>query len=197
MAAVVADQRYLRLEQQSIRTGSITKTGFSWVFYCVNVVDSWLKVVWFCSWQRAPTHGTRLTQETLQKPEAGDPSTFSLQPRPRHTSDFHLFGPVKQALRGKNFRSNEEIKVQVQKRLRDQPKEFYARGVHELEERWDEHINVAGDYVENWPKFCIDWINRFLATAIRLFTHWTTNVELPANNNFRMPVCPPSSYVNY
>jgi len=64
-------------------------------------------------------------------------------------SAFHLFEPFKQALRGKYFRSNEEVKNQAQKWLRDQPEEFYARGIHKLEERRDEcTVNVADDYVE-------------------------------------------------
>jgi hypothetical protein len=36
----------------------------------------------------------------------------------------------------------------VQKWLRDQPKEFYAKGIYKLAERWDKCISVVGDYVE-------------------------------------------------
>jgi len=47
-------------------------------------------------------------------------------------ADFHLFGPLKEGLQGKHFQSNKEVKNQVQKWLRDQPKEFYAKGIYKL-----------------------------------------------------------------
>ena len=43
-----------------------------------------------------------------------------------------LFGPLKEALRGKKFGSNEEVKIHVQNWLRQQPTEFYARGIRKL-----------------------------------------------------------------
>jgi len=41
------------------------------------------------------------------------------------TSDFHVFGPLKEAMGGKSFRSDEEVKQAVHKWLRSQPKEFF------------------------------------------------------------------------
>jgi len=95
----------------------------------------------------ARPHTAQLTKEKLQK------LRWEILPHPPYSpdlapSDFHLFGPLKEGLRGKHFQSNEEVKNQVRKWLRDQPKEFYAKGIYKLAERWDKCISVAGDYVE-------------------------------------------------
>jgi hypothetical protein len=57
-------------------------------------------------------------------------------------SDFHLFWPLKDALRGCHFRSDEEIKEAVHDWLAQQPKDF-SRGIYASVER-------GGDYTENW-----------------------------------------------
>jgi histone-lysine N-methyltransferase SETMAR len=43
-------------------------------------------------------------------------------------SDFHLFWPLKDALRGRHFRSGEEVKEAAYDWLAQQPKDFYPRG---------------------------------------------------------------------
>jgi len=76
----------------------------------------------------------QLTQETLKKLRwkiLPHPPTALTSPQ----SDFNLFGPLKQALRGKYFRFNKEVKSQVQKCFRDQLKELYARDIRKFEER--------------------------------------------------------------
>jgi len=40
-------------------------------------------------------------------------------------SDFHMFGPIKEALRGIRFSSNEEVIGAVQNCLKTQPKNFF------------------------------------------------------------------------
>ena len=40
-------------------------------------------------------------------------------------SDFHVFGPLKEVMGGKSFRSDEEVQQAVHKWLRSQPKEFF------------------------------------------------------------------------
>uniref|UniRef100_A0A1B6KN91 Tc1-like transposase DDE domain-containing protein n=1 Tax=Graphocephala atropunctata TaxID=36148 RepID=A0A1B6KN91_9HEMI len=90
----------------------------------------------------------QLTKEKLHK------LRWEILPHPLYSPDlappdFHLFGCLKEDLRGKHFQSNEEVKNQVQKWLRDQPKEFYAKGIYKLAERWEQYISVGGDYVEN------------------------------------------------
>jgi hypothetical protein len=40
-------------------------------------------------------------------------------------SDFHVFGPLKEAMVGKSFRSDEEMQQAVHKWLHSQPKDFF------------------------------------------------------------------------
>jgi len=40
-------------------------------------------------------------------------------------SDFHVFGPLKEAMGGKSFRSDEEVQQAVHEWLRSQPKDFF------------------------------------------------------------------------
>ena len=40
-------------------------------------------------------------------------------------SDFHLFEPLKESLRGRHFFNDEEVKTAVRKWLKAQPVEFY------------------------------------------------------------------------
>jgi len=58
-------------------------------------------------------------------------------PQPPHSSDlalsnFHLFWPLKDALRGRHFRSGEEVKEAAYDWLAQQPKYFSSRGIYTL-----------------------------------------------------------------
>jgi histone-lysine N-methyltransferase SETMAR len=62
-------------------------------------------------------------------------------------SDFHLFGPLKEALRERRYRCDDDVKNTVRPWLRAQPKTFYYDGIKQLVGRWGKC-----DYVE---KLCI------------------------------------------
>jgi len=63
-------------------------------------------------------------------------------------SDYHLFGPLKDALRGRRFTSDEGVKKAVHEWLAAQPKTFFSEGIQKLLERWNKCIAKHGDYVE-------------------------------------------------
>jgi histone-lysine N-methyltransferase SETMAR len=63
-------------------------------------------------------------------------------------SDFHLFGPLKEALGRKKFRADEEVKLFVQQWLDEQPQAFFERGIMKLPLRWRRCIEAKGEYVE-------------------------------------------------
>lgn len=63
-------------------------------------------------------------------------------------SDYHLFGPLKDALRGRRFTSDEGVKKAVHEWLAAQPKTFFSEGIQKLVERWNKCIAKHGDYVE-------------------------------------------------
>jgi histone-lysine N-methyltransferase SETMAR len=95
----------------------------------------------------AGPHSARLTPETIQRlgweflPDPADSRDLA-------TSDYHLFGSLKSALRGRKFDDNDDRKEVVQVWLTGQPKEFYATGIKKLVDKWDKCIRVEGDYVE-------------------------------------------------
>ena len=63
-------------------------------------------------------------------------------------SDYHLFGPLKDALRGRRFTSDQEVKEAVHAWLAAQTKTF-SEGIRKLVQRWTKCDEKQGDYVEN------------------------------------------------
>jgi hypothetical protein len=69
------------------------------------------------------------------------------------TSDFQMFGPMKEALRGRRLSSDEEVTGVVQNWLKTQPKNFlFWRNFQKKKKRlvkcWNRCFEVEGDYVE-------------------------------------------------
>jgi hypothetical protein len=48
---------------------------------------------------------------------------------------FHIFDPVKEAIRGRKFSSDEEVTGAVQNWLKTQPKELFSDGIKKLVKR--------------------------------------------------------------
>jgi histone-lysine N-methyltransferase SETMAR len=63
-------------------------------------------------------------------------------------SDFHLFGPLKDHMRGKHFTTDDDVIGAVSEWLRRQPRDFYAKGINDFVTRWKICIEKDGDYVE-------------------------------------------------
>lgn len=95
----------------------------------------------------ARPHTARLSVQTIQdiKFECLIHPPYSPDLAP---SDFHVFGKLKDAMGGKHFQSDEEVKTAVHEWLQAQPKEFFKRGIHALPKRWNTCITRQGDYVE-------------------------------------------------
>jgi histone-lysine N-methyltransferase SETMAR len=51
-------------------------------------------------------------------------------------SDYHLFSPLKDAIRGKKFEDDEEVISEVKRSLRQRPTEWYCEGIQALTTRW-------------------------------------------------------------
>jgi hypothetical protein len=64
-------------------------------------------------------------------------------------SDYHLFGPLKGAIRGKRFEDDEEVIAEVKRWLPQRPAEWYREGIHALASRWRKAKHSEGDYVKN------------------------------------------------
>jgi len=95
----------------------------------------------------ARPHTARSTVATIQD------LSFECLPHPPYPldldpSDFHVFGPLKEAMRGKSFRSDEEVLQAVHEWLRSQPKDFFSRGTHALPKRWNTCMERNGNCIE-------------------------------------------------
>jgi hypothetical protein len=63
-------------------------------------------------------------------------------------SDFNLFGPLKEHLRGQKFADGNEVKEAVQSWLKTTPKSFFLEGIRKSVNRWTKCVAKQGDYVE-------------------------------------------------
>ena len=63
-------------------------------------------------------------------------------------SDFHLFGPVKEHMRGQKFADENEVMEVVQSWLKATPKSFFLVDIRKLMDRWTKCVEKQGDYVE-------------------------------------------------
>jgi len=63
-------------------------------------------------------------------------------------SDFHLFGPMKDGLRGQHFPSNDAVVRAVKQWATSAGADFYECGMQALVHRWRKCIANGGDYVE-------------------------------------------------
>jgi hypothetical protein len=95
----------------------------------------------------ARPHIARSTVTTIQD------LAFECLPHPPYfpdlaPSDFQVFGPLKQAMGGKPFRSEKEVQEVVHEWLHFQQKNFFYRGFRALPKRWNTCIARTGDYVE-------------------------------------------------
>jgi histone-lysine N-methyltransferase SETMAR len=60
-------------------------------------------------------------------------------------SDVHLFGSLKDALRGTHFEGDNSVIEAVRKWLHRQDKSWYRQGIHTLVPHWRKAIQVGGD----------------------------------------------------
>jgi len=66
-------------------------------------------------------------------------------------SNFHLFGTVKEVLRGKTFTADDEVKLFVQRWLDEQPQTFLERGIMKVPER--EYVEKQSLHVKKSDNF--------------------------------------------
>ena len=62
--------------------------------------------------------------------------------------DYRVFGPLKNALRGRRFTSDEGVKKAMHEWLAAQPKTFFSEGIQKLLEHWNKRIEKHEDCVE-------------------------------------------------
>jgi hypothetical protein len=87
----------------------------------------------------------------------------------------HLFGSLKQDLKGRRFNMDQQLYVTVDLLLVSQPKTFYFEVIKEIVRWWPKCIVKQGDYVEILCSCKIVFLNMRLTVRI--------NIDSPSYNN--------------
>ena len=109
-------------------------------------------VATICAWpgrarsaDNARPHVAKIVQETLAK------KNWEVLHHPAYSPDlspcdFHLFGPLKKALKGQRFNSDADVKTAVTTWFSEQPRTFFSDGIRRLPKQWDACLNAYGDF---------------------------------------------------
>jgi len=95
--------------------------------------------------------GPILPIQLLQQSKICPSGVYHIRPTSQTSplSDFHVFGPLKEVMGGKSFRSDKEVQQAVHEWLRSEPKEFFfCRGICALLKHWNTCMERNGDYIE-------------------------------------------------
>ncbi len=95
----------------------------------------------------ARPHTARLTMDTISE------LRWELLPHPAYSpdpapSDFHLFGKLKEPLRGKHYTTLKDLQKDLKKWVEGTPKDFFEKGLKKLVHRWQKCLELQGDYIE-------------------------------------------------
>jgi transposase len=129
-----------------INTPNKLKKRFRRVRYGKNSAEMLLQ------YDNARPHTNLRTREYITK------MGWTVLPHPPYSpdlapSDLHLFGSLKDALRGTHFEDDEQRVIEaVRKWLGGQDKSWYQQRIYALVPRWRKAVQIDGDYVE---KYCV------------------------------------------
>jgi histone-lysine N-methyltransferase SETMAR len=98
------------------------------------------------SWQRSTTHSASTSRGDCSK-------GVDCLPHPPYSpdlapSDFFLFGPLKDFLRGQKFKNDGEVKAAMRSWVRQCNPDFFGDGFAQWKTRWDKCVTRGGDYIE-------------------------------------------------
>ena len=85
--------------------------------------------------------------------DAVERNGYELIPHPAYSPDLapidcFLFPNLKKDIRGRHFRSNEEVVAAVEEWVGDKDPGFFSSGLMALEHRWSKCIILEGNYIE-------------------------------------------------
>ena len=78
-------------------------------------------------------------------------------------SNFHLFSSLQNALNGKNFSHEDQVKIFVENFFSSKPVKFYLRGLHKLLGKWQELIQNNSEYTIDWNHF----VNKYIINILQ------------------------------
>ena len=95
----------------------------------------------------ARPHSAFKTQDAIHK------LGWTVLPHPPYSpdlapSDYHLFGKLKEHLRGNHNATIDDVRRGVQTWIKQTPAAFFEKGIMDLVSRWEQCIASEGDYVE-------------------------------------------------
>ena len=67
-------------------------------------------------------------------------------------SDFYLFSPLKNAVRGKNYENSVDIQKDIKDWYESKPAKFFSDGINQLPERWQKCLDRSGDYFQHFKE---------------------------------------------
>ena len=85
--------------------------------------------------------------------DAVERNGYELIPHPAYStdlapSDFLLFPNLKKDIRGRHFRSDEEVVTAVEEWVDGKDPDIFSSGLMALEHRWSKCITLEGNYIE-------------------------------------------------
>ena len=95
----------------------------------------------------------RTMRESTLAMDAVERNGYELIPHPAYSpdlapSDYFQFPNLKKNIRGRHFRSNEDIMAAVEEWVRDKDPGFFSSGLMALEHRWSKCIILEDNYIE-------------------------------------------------
>ena len=95
----------------------------------------------------ARVHTCKIAMDAVER------NGYELVPHPAYSpdlapTDYFLFSDLKKDIRGRHFRSNEEVVAAVEEWVRDKDPCFFSSGLMALKNRWFKCIILEGNYVE-------------------------------------------------
>ena len=95
----------------------------------------------------ARVHTCKVAMDALER------NGYELIPHPAYSpdlapSDFFLFPNLKKDMRGRQFRSDEEVVATVEEWFNGKDPDFFTSGLIALEHRWSKCIALEGNYIE-------------------------------------------------
>ena len=90
----------------------------------------------------ARVHTCKIAMDAVER------NGYKLIPHPAYFPDYFIFPNLKKDIRGRHFRSNEEVVAAAEERVRDKDPGFFSSGLMALEYRWSKCIILEGNYIE-------------------------------------------------
>ena len=93
----------------------------------------------------ARVHTCKIAMDAVER------NGYELIPHPAYSpdlADYFLFPNLKKDIRGRHFRSNEEVVAAVEEWVGDKDPGLFSSGLMTLEHRWSKCIILEGNYIE-------------------------------------------------